>query len=66
MKNLKKIVCTWCGSEKVEIKTWINANTLIVAEDSVVEDCLKDGWCNICQEHKELEILTVIPNGKKT
>ena len=64
MKNYEKIVCTWCDSQNVEVKIWVNANTLIVSQDNEIESAYRTGWCNTCQKQRELK--KVIKDGKKT
>ena len=60
------IICRECGSEDVEIRTWIScgkkietsvtkhAEFLIFTGDLQQEDC----WCNKCEEHTILIIKT--------
>ena len=46
----KILVCEECGSSDVQIKAWINANTLQFVDDS--GDCDRySNWCGNCQEH---------------
>lgn len=53
-------LCPNCGSDNVEIKVWINANT-----NELGVNCGDDkGYCNDCEEHGELILSTVKANAK--
>jgi hypothetical protein len=57
--DLKLWCCPDCGSPKVQVQVWIDANT-----DDVVSSCESYHWCNYCEdqigggETKGLECLT--------
>jgi len=56
-----KWCCTNCGSQNVEIKKWVNANT-----DEVGTDCEDEtGWCPDCEGHHEVELRKFDLNGKE-
>ncbi len=42
------LVCARCGSEKIQIKSWINPNTKEIVDENIVVD---DRWCEDCLEH---------------
>ena len=45
---MSKYICNVCGSEDIEVKAWVKANT-----DEVVEWCDDESpecWCNDCGE----------------
>ncbi len=47
------LVCSECGSERVQQKAWVDANDhkrVIDVVSSDAEDC----WCEDCQGHHEL------------
>ncbi len=51
-KKTKKLwLCPHCGSDNVETKAWVNANTDELSTYDSGED---EGYCNDCQEHGEL------------
>ena len=47
------LVCTNCGSDKVQSKAWVNANT-----NEYVSECTdgnsEDFWCEVCMAHHHL------------
>ncbi len=47
-------VCTECGGENVEIKTWQNPNNNESDGGGDINDP-NDCWCNDCQDHISLE-----------
>ena len=59
-----KIICSICGSENVEIRTWIKCNSaestttqIVDATFNSIEDVYpEDCWCNECQEHTVLNV----------
>ena len=59
-----KITCSICGSENVEIRTWIKCNSgestttqiVDVAFNSIEDVYPEDCWCNECQEHTVLNV----------
>jgi hypothetical protein len=58
---VQKWCCTNCGSQNIEIKKWVNANT-----DEVGTDCEDEtGWCPDCEGHHEVELLKFDLNGKE-
>lgn len=58
---VSKWCCTNCGSQNVEIKKWVNANT-----DEVGTDCEDEtGWCPDCEGHHEVELRKFDLNGKE-
>ena len=58
---VSKWCCTNCGSQNIEIKKWVNANT-----DEVGTDCEDEtGWCPDCDGHHEVELLKFDLNGKE-
>jgi len=60
-ETVQKWCCTNCGSQNVEIKKWVNANT-----DEVGTDCEDEyGWCPDCECHYEVELRTFDLNGKE-
>jgi hypothetical protein len=60
-ETVQKWCCSECGSQNVEIKKWVNANT-----DEVGTDCEDEyGWCPDCDEHHEVELKTFDLNGKE-
>ena len=49
------IVCQECGSDKVQIQSWINPNTEEVKGD--ISPDLSDeenNWCEVCEKHTVL------------
>lgn len=44
--------CGLCGSTDVEIKMWVNVNTLEISGDAMedADEC----WCNGCEQHSYL------------
>lgn len=54
--TIKKLwLCPYCGSDNVDIKKWVNANS-----DEVGTDCEEEnGYCNDCKEHGELILCDV-------
>jgi hypothetical protein len=53
-------LCPHCGSDNVEIKNWVNANTGIVGTDC--ED--ERGYCQDCESHGELILSSVKASAK--
>ncbi|HPC10137.1 MAG TPA: hypothetical protein PLN85_03600 [archaeon] len=51
------LVCSECGSEDIEVKTWVNPNTNEIGD--VVSNEEEDCWCNDCQEHCTLKLKTI-------
>lgn len=54
---MSKYVCSVCGSDNIEVKAWVKANTLN-DEECVVEWCedeLPECWCNDCQERTTIK-----------
>jgi hypothetical protein len=45
-------LCPHCGSDNVEHKTWVNANTNEISDYDNGEE--GNGYCNDCEEHGEL------------
>lgn len=53
-------LCPNCGSDNVDIKKWVNANS-----DEVGTDCEEDeGYCNDCEEKGELILSTIKETAK--
>lgn len=46
------LVCSDCGSEMVQVKQWVWANTNEYAGD--VEPGHDDSWCTACETHPKL------------
>jgi hypothetical protein len=53
-------LCPHCGSDNVEIKKWVNANTNEVGTDCEEEE----GYCLDCEEHGELILSTIKASAK--
>jgi hypothetical protein len=64
MKNSEKIVCISCNSQDVEVKIWVNANTLIVSDVNSIENEYNFGWCNTCERKRTLKKIVI--HDKKT
>ena len=48
-----KYVCSVCGSDDIEVKAWVKANTPNDEDWCVVEWCedeIPECWCNDCGE----------------
>lgn len=45
---MEKYVCADCGSEDIEVRAWIGANSGIVHE--WCEDEMPECWCNHCEK----------------
>jgi hypothetical protein len=59
-RTVKLWLCPHCGSDNVEIKKWVNANS-----DNVGTDCEEDeGYCNDCEQRGELLLSDVKANAK--
>lgn len=53
MSNKKTIsVCPKCKDQNIEIRYWVNVNTLKIT----TEDENSDYWCEGCQEHFDTAI----------
>lgn len=51
-----KLVCTNCGSDNVQTKAWVNANTNeYISEAS--DGCVEDNYCENCDGHHRLELV---------
>ncbi len=51
------VKCKKCGSSNVEIRTWINPNTLEVTSLSDIDTIISeesDCWCKECDDNAEL------------
>lgn len=49
------LVCSECGSTRVQRKAWVNANTHEYIDDTDPDgDDDGDNWCDECQEHTSL------------
>lgn len=48
-------VCSNCGSQDVEVKAWIDANSHVVRDIMDHDD--EDTYCNVCCDHHGIEIL---------
>lgn len=60
----KILVCEECGSSNVQMRAWVNANTLDYTSDSGDTD--RDNyWCEDCEEHNYLCSRSDYLNGKK-
>lgn len=44
------LVCSNCGSEKLEMKCWVNINTNDVLECATFDET--DYWCPDCETHQ--------------
>lgn len=49
------LVCASCGSKKIEIQTWIDANTDEFHSD--VDDGMDSRWCRECESHTGFDTL---------
>lgn len=49
------LVCGICSGTNVQIRVWVDANTLEYKSDT--ED--NDAWCEDCQEHVTLELKSI-------
>ena len=55
MGNLyNTLYCEDCGSEEVEIKTWVKPNADEIECDNIGRLDKEDCWCNDCQGHVRL------------
>ncbi len=41
--------CPECGSENIDIRTWVNLNSDEILWDGPCDD--EDYWCNGCEQH---------------
>lgn len=57
------LVCSKCGSDNVQTKMWVNANTQKVI-DTAGDDSGEDSWCEDCQGHHGLNTEIKIPRAK--
>ena len=53
-------ICDNCGSDNVQVKTWIGMNDNLVSDGASDSD---DYWCEDCQEHHGVELKT-LPDDK--
>lgn len=58
--HLESLVCPSCGSDEIQIKAWVNANTLKY-QDTTEEEA----WCPICEEHTKTVTLDEYLKDKK-
>lgn len=49
-----KTVCGTCRSENVQMKVWVNPNTMKVEDFTSENFEEEDNWCEDCQSHVEL------------
>lgn len=50
------LVCENCGSNKVQVKCWVDVNTGEVYDGCGFGDS-SDNWCTVCNEHTKLNII---------
>lgn len=48
-KNL--LVCSCCGSLRIQVKAWVDANTLEY-HDATSDGEDDDNWCEDCEDHQ--------------
>lgn len=49
-----KWICSKCKGTNIEVKIWVDANTLKVVDS----DCdIDDNWCRDCMEHTEFDLI---------
>ncbi len=53
MENKITWVCSNCGSKDVEVKAWVDANSLAVRD--VMDHDNQDTFCNVCNDHHGVE-----------
>lgn len=41
-----KLVCNNCGGSNIEVKAWVNPNTLEIIQ--MLDDEIEDIWCRDC------------------
>lgn len=49
------LVCASCGSRKIEIQAWIDANTDELRSD--VDDDMDSRWCGECEDHTGFDMM---------
>lgn len=49
-----KLVCSDCGSDKVDYLAWVDANTQIFKEPFGPDGDSDNCWCRKCEEHTNL------------
>lgn len=50
------IVCTICGSDDVQVKRWVNANTDLPEDEGMFNlNEIEDNYCVSCDEHTVLK-----------
>ena len=50
---MEKFVCEECGGTDIQIKAWVDANTLEYQEGCDLGD-EDDNWCEDCEEHTNI------------
>lgn len=56
-------VCPNCKSDNVRVKKWVNPNTNEII-DSASDGEEDDDWCEDCQGHYKVDVVTLIPRAK--
>jgi len=54
-------ICENCGSDNVQVKTWIGLNDNLVSDGALDSD---DYWCEDCQEHHGVKLVTLKQDAK--
>lgn len=45
-KSIDNLFCSECGSSAIEVRAWVDANTMEVSNTCDEDEC----WCNSCEE----------------
>ena len=62
--NANDMVCSVCGSKKVQTKAWIDPNTRKFEEEiEFSHEDPKDNWCKECKANVELVLRKVYEEG---
>ena len=54
MNNSNTLYCSECGSDNVETKMWVNANTEEIGGECSDTSVAEDNYCKDCEEHVKL------------